>query len=245
MLPRDIQHPQAMPRQPRHDIPGIAQHAVQRGNDRPPYFFADVDYRRYLTNLREAATKHGCAIHAYVLMTNHVHLLVIPNAVGSVSRMMQSLGRRYVSYINTACHRTGTLWEGRYKACLVDSERYVLTCPRYIELNPVRAAMATTPEAYRWSSYHHNALGHDDPLLTPHPEDLALGTNIERRKQAYRTLFENVISNERLAEIQAYLQQQRVLGTPRFQAHIEAVLGRRATLQPRGRPRKSLCPLLS
>lgn len=227
-----------MPRQPRPDIPGIAQHIVQRGNDRLPCFFTEVDYRRYLINLREVALKHDCAVHAYVLMTNHVHLLVTPKAAGNVSRMMQSLGRRYVSYINTTYHRTGTLWEGRYKACLVDSERYVLTCHRYIELNPVRAAMAATPEAYRWSSYHHNALGSDDAMLTPHPEYLALGINIERRKNAYRALFQDAISDERLAEIRAYLQQQRVLGTPRFQTHIEAMLGRRVTLQPRGRPRK-------
>jgi putative transposase len=239
MLLRDINNPHAMPRQPRPDISGIAQHVVQRGNDRLPCFFTEADYRRYLINLREVAVKHDCAIHAYVLMTNHVHLLVTPNAAGSISRMMQSLGRRYVSYINTAHHRTGTLWEGRYKACLVDSERYVLACHRYIELNPVRAAMAATPEAYRWSSYHHNALGHDDSLLTLHSEYFALGTNIERRQRAYRALFENAISDERLAEIRAYLQQQRVLGTPRFQAHIEAMLGRRVTLQPRGRPKKS------
>ncbi len=240
MLTGDTSPSYAMPRQPRPDIPGIAQHIVQRGNDRLPCFFTEVDYRRYLINLREVALKHDCAVHAYVLMTNHVHLLVTPKAAGNVSRMMQSLGRRYVSYINTTYHRTGTLWEGRYKACLVDSERYALICHRYIELNPVRAAMAATPEAYRWSSYHHNALGSDDAMLTPHPEYLALGINIERRKNAYRALFQDAISDERLAEIRAYLQQQRVLGTPRFQAHIEAMLGRRATLQPRGRPRKSL-----
>lgn len=228
-----------MPRQPRPDFPGIAQHVVQRGNDRLPCFFAEIDYRRYLINLREAALKHDCAIHAYVLMTNHVHLLVTPRASGQVSRMMQSLGRRYVSYVNTTYHRTGTLWEGRYKACLVDSERYVLACHRYIELNPVRAAMVEAPSAYRWSSHHRNAAGADDPLLTPHAQYLALGHHSQERLAAYRNLFRHVISEERMAEIRAYLQQQRVLGTPRFQAHIESLLGRRSTLQPRGRPKRS------
>jgi putative transposase len=227
-----------MPRHPRPDFPGIAQHVVQRGNDRLPCFFEEADYRRYLTHLREAALDHDCAIHAYVLMTNHVHLLLTPRASGNVSRMMQSLGRRYVGYINSTYGRTGTLWEGRYKACLVDSQQYVLTCHRYIELNPVRAAMVASPEAYRWSSYHYNAHGHSDPLLTPHPEYRALARDTADREAAYRDLFYHAISDDRLAEIRAYLQQQRVLGSPRFQAHIEAMLGRRAAIQPRGRPRK-------
>lgn len=228
-----------MPRLPRPDLPGIAQHIVQRGNDRLPCFFAEADYRRYLTHLREAASKHDCAVHAYVLMTNHVHLLVTPQAPGQVSRMMQSLGRRYVSYVNATYHRTGTLWEGRFKACLVDSERYVLTCHRYIELNPVRAAMVDSPAAYRWSSHHRNARGEDDPLLTAHRSYNALGNTPHERQRAYRDLFLDALSEDRLQEIRAYLQQQRVLGTPRFQAHIEAMLGRRASIRPQGRPRRS------
>ncbi len=227
-----------MPRQPRLDLPDVAQHVVQRGNNRLPCFFIEADYRRYLINLRDAAQKHGCAVHAYVLMTNHVHLLVTPRASGGVSRMMQSLGRRYVGYINRTHQRTGTLWEGRYKSCLVDSERYALACHRYIELNPVRAAMVPAPRAYRWSSYHHNALGTHDPLLTPHVEYLALAGNDKQRQTVYRGLFENTINNKRLTAIRTHLQQQRALGTPQFQAHVEAVLGCRAVVQPRGRPKK-------
>ena len=227
-----------MPRQPRPDFAGIAQHIVQRGNDRLPCFFEEADYRRYLSNLREAALKAGCQVHAYVLMTNHVHLLATPEAPGMISRMMQALGRRYVAYINARYRRTGTLWEGRYKACLVDSPDYVLACYRYIELNPVRACMVASPEDYRWSSFHHNANGQDDPLVMHHPDYQALATNTEHRQNAYRELFKHVISQDRLSEIRAYLQQQRVLGPPRFQAHIESILGRRATIQPRGRPRK-------
>lgn len=238
MLRAPPRMPAAMPRQPRPDLPDIAQHVVQRGNDRLPCFFTEADYRRYLIDLRDAALEHACAIHAYVLMTNHVHLLVTPTASGNVSRMMQSLGRRYVAYVNTRHQRTGTLWEGRYKACLVDSERYALACLRYIELNPVRAAMVASPQAHRWSSYHANALGHGDPLVTPHPAWLALGADAAQRRHAYRALFEQAIGADRLAEIRAYLQQQRVLGTPRFQAQIAAQLGREVTLRARGHPKK-------
>lgn len=192
---------------------------------------------RNLTNLREAALNHDCTIHACVLMTNHVHLLVTPQARGKVSRMMQALGRRYVSCVNITYRRTGTLWEGRYKTCLVDSADYVLACHRYIELNPVRAAMLAAPDAYRWSSYHHNAKGDSDPLLTTHSDYHALASNQSDRQSAYRALLRQAISNDRLAEIRACLQQQRVLGPPRFQNHIEAILGRRSTIQPRGRPK--------
>lgn len=138
-----------MARLPRFDVPGVAQHVVQRGNDRLPCFAADLDYVRYLQDLRDVARENRCAIHAYVLMTNHVHLLVTPTTAGAVGRMMQALGRRYVSYFNGQYHRTGTLWEGRYKSCLVDSEDYVLRCYRYIELNPLRARMVESPAAYR------------------------------------------------------------------------------------------------
>ncbi|MBA8885076.1 transposase [Dokdonella fugitiva] len=158
-----------MARLPRIEFADIPQHVVQRGNDRQPCFLEDADYRRYLRGLQEAALDHGCHIHAYVLMTNHVHLLLTPTTVGAVSRMMQQLGRGYVGYFNTAHHRSGTLWEGRFKSNLVDSERYLLTCYRYIEMNPVRAGMVEEPGAYRWSSYGHNASGGPDAIVTPHP----------------------------------------------------------------------------
>jgi putative transposase len=164
-----------MARQPRLDLPGIAQHVVQRGNDRHVCFAADTDYLRYLQELREASSKHDCAIHAYVLMTNHVHLLATPAATGGISRMMQAVGRRYVGSFNARDHRTGTLWEGRFKAALVDTDRYLLTCYRYIELNPVRAHMTDNPADYPWSSYHHNALGQFSPLITPHAQYTILG----------------------------------------------------------------------
>lgn len=149
-----------MPRMKRLDLPGMAQHVIQRGNDRQACFFQETDYLRYLQDLHEAALHQACSIHAYVLMTNHVHLLVTPRTEGGVSRMMQALGRRYVRYVNDSSGRTGTLWEGRYKASLVDDERYVLACYRYIELNPVRAGMVAAPDEYRWSSHAANAQAH-------------------------------------------------------------------------------------
>jgi len=157
-----------MARQPRLNLPGILQHLVQRGNDRQACFAAETDYLRYLQELREASANHDCAIHAYVLMTNYVHLLVTPATTGAISRMMQAVGRRYVGSFNARYRRTGTLWEGRFKAAPVDTDRYLLTCYRDIELNPVRAHMTDDPSTYPWSSYHHNALGQHTPLVTPH-----------------------------------------------------------------------------
>jgi putative transposase len=170
-------------------------------------------------------------------MTNHVHLLITPNLKGALSLCMQSLGRRYVTYFNNTYHRTGTLWEGRYKAGMVDNQPYLLTCYRYIELNPVRAAMAGSPEEYRWTSYHANALGIGDPLIHPPDEYLGLGIESAERQAAYRMLFKTALSDDQLRDIRAHLQQQRALGTNRFHATIEAELGRVAKLRPRGRPR--------
>lgn len=154
-----------MPRPPRPDLAGVPQHVIQRGNDRQACFFHEDDRLTYLTLLREAALRHGCDVHAYVLMTNHVHLLVTPVEKGAVSRMMQTLGRNYVTHVNARYRRTGTLWEGRYKSCLVDSEDYVLACYRYIELNPVRAGMVETPSEYQWSSHRCNASDEPNPLV--------------------------------------------------------------------------------
>ena len=227
-----------MARQPRLDIPGIAQHVIQRGNDRKPCFFRDSDYLRYLQALRELSVRGHCAVHAYVLMTNHVHLLVTPEAKGQVSRMMQSLGRRYVRYFNDRYHRTGTVWEGRYKSSLVDSDSYLLCCYRYIELNPVRARMVAEPEDYRWSSHGANALGLRDPVIRPHVNYVALGEITAVRHAAYRTLVRGAVSEQDLHAIRLQLQRQHALGSEGFRASIEAQLGRRAGPAKLGRPRK-------
>jgi len=161
-----------MARKPRFNLVGQPQHVIQRGNNREACFYAAQDYRFYLCCVGEAARKFACDVHAYVLMTNHVHLLVTPRAEQAIGNLMQSVGRRYVRYINHVYRRTGTLWEGRYKASLIDSERYLLACYRYIELNPVRAAMVASPAQYRWSSYRCNAVGKTDTLITPHVQYL-------------------------------------------------------------------------
>lgn len=227
-----------MPRQPRLDLPGIPQHVVQRGNDRQPCFFREEDYLRYLSELRELVLRRNCAVHAYVLMTNHVHLLLTPSAVGQVGGLMQALGRRYVRYVNDRYHRSGTLWEGRYKSCLVDRDSYLLRCYRYIELNPLRARMVDDPAGYRWSSYGANAFGRHDALVTPHANFLALDQDPARRHAAYRELVREVISEDELTAIRLHLQRQHALGPDRFRAAIEAQLGRQAGPAKIGRPPK-------
>jgi putative transposase len=225
-----------MPRQPRPDFAGIAQHVVQRGNDRQPCFFAPSDYACYLTQLQESAHRHDVAIHAYVLMTNHVHLLATPAAPGGISRMMQHLGRRYVPFVNARYRRTGTLWEGRFRACLVDRGDYVLACHRYIELNPVRAAMVVAPLEYAWSSHRANAEGHHDPLLSSHDDYRRLGSDDASRRAAYRALFEGCVTEEQTASIRSHLAAQRAYGSDRFRAAIERQVGRSMQVTPRGRP---------
>ena len=179
-----------MPRRPRIKLAGIPQHLVQRGVNREPCFFADEDYQCYLHWLFKSAVDWQCEVHAYVLMTNHVHLLVTPSTSDGLAKLMQSVGRRYVQYVNRFYKRSGTLWEGRFKSSLVQTESYFLLCQRYIELNPVRACMVQDPSQYRWSSYRHHALGHTDTRLHPHTQYLALGMDAETRQARYRDLFE-------------------------------------------------------
>ncbi len=226
-----------MARQPRIDLPGIAQHLVQRGNDRQPCFFRDIDRTRYLQDLRELSLKGACDVHAYVLMTNHVHLLVTPLQSGAISRLIQSLGRRYVRYINDTYGRTGTLWEGRYKSHLVANDEHLLRCYRYIELNPVRAGMVSHAGGYRWSSYHHNALGRADPLIRPHVCYSCLARSEAERQHAYRELVQQAC-DEDASRFSNHMRHQRPMGSDRFRAAIEAQLGRKLTPGKVGRPRK-------
>lgn len=226
-----------MPRKPRFNLHGIPQHVIQRGNNRDPCFFTEEDYRRYLGDLQEAAEKYVCRIHAYVLMTNHVHLLVTPMIDFGISQMMQALGRRYVYYINKTYKRTGTLWEGRYKSSLIDSERYLLTCMRYIELNPVRANMVNHPGEYNWSSYHANAQGNTDALIESHPIYNELGPTSEIRQAAYRELFRHHIDNDTLHDIRDSLNHELVLGRSYFKDKIEEMTKRQTRLGQPGRPR--------
>jgi putative transposase len=227
-----------MARLPRLILPGQPHHIIQRGNNRQPVFFAEEDYRLYLGWLKEAAGKYGCAIHAYVLMTNHVHLLLTPAHEEAVGKVMQTLGRRYVRHINHTYQRTGTLWEGRYKSSLIDSEHYLLTCHRYIELNPVRAGMIEHPLNYAWSSYHHNAVGKTDPLIEEHDGYLALGESAALRQNAYQKLFETDIDEVSLERIRNNVNKGWVLGNERFKEQIEHQLKRRVRPLPRGGNRR-------
>lgn len=226
-----------MARRPRLDLPDIPQHVIQRGNNRTVCFFEDVDYITYLEFLALAAEKAACRVHAYVLMTNHVHLLLTGSAYGSVSLMMQSLGRRYVRYINEKYQRSGTLWEGRYKSCLVDSEHYLLACYRYIEMNPVRAGLAHTPCDYAWSSFRHHANELRDPLIEEHGVFLSLGASREERATRYRFLFQSQLAATSVKQIRFCANRGYALGSEQFNKQIAAVLKRRVTPGKPGRPR--------
>lgn len=179
-----------MARQPRLVLPETALHIVQRGHNRSDCFRHDTDHLVYLACLYELATTKGdCAVHAYCLMTNHVHLLITPSNTDACAKLMRNLGQRYVQYFNRRYRRTGTLWEGRFRSCLVDSARYVLACYRYIELNPVRAGMVSNPTEYPWSSHAGNTGRTSNKLLTPHPEYSALSSTDRDRYLAYQDLF--------------------------------------------------------
>jgi len=226
-----------MPRKPRFYVIGVPVHVVQRGNNRDPIFFDDSDYRAYLSWLKEAAERYQCEIHAYVLMTNHVHILATPKEKESISRMMQYVGRRYVPYINHTYGRSGTLWEGRYKGSLVQDEIYLLTCMRYIELNPVRANMVKTAAAYRWSSYSCNASGRKDDLITAHRLYLGLGKDDPSRRIAYKALFRHHMEEETVGAIRSAWQTGTPLGNERFKGKVEKTLRMKVGYAKRGRPR--------
>jgi putative transposase len=225
-----------MPRRPRIKLADVPQHVVQRGINREPCFFAEEDYHFYLHWLQKSAADWHCAIHSYVLMTNHVHLLVTADRPDGIAKLMQSIGRRYVQYINRSYRRTGSLWEGRFKSSLVQVEEYLLTCMRYIELNPVRANMVNDPALYRWSSYQHNGLGQADVRITPHPLYLGLGQNEGDRLAAYRALFRSELDAAALTDIRLALAQGQPLGSERFSEIMCAAVGVRRAQRRTGRP---------
>jgi putative transposase len=201
-----------MPRVARAIVPDIAVHVIQRGNNRGACFFGDADYAAYLRFLGRFAPRCGCSIHAYCLMTNHVHLLVTPHAAEACARLMKSLGQHYVQYVNRARKRSGTLWEGRFRSSLVATERYALACYRYIELNPVRAGLVAAPRDYRWSSFSANAIGDADGLLSPHPAYLGLADDALARRRQYGGLFDVSMPVEEIDEIRSAARNGRALG---------------------------------
>jgi putative transposase len=226
-----------MPRRPRLVIAGIPLHVTQRGVNRAAVFIDRQDHRLYHDLLTETLASDGSNVHAYALMSNHVHLFISPTSAGNLARAMRILNQRYVAYFNRRHHRTGTLWESRFRSCLVDSERYALTLYQYIELNPVRAAMVEAPEDYPWSSARANLGLGLDLCVTPHPAYTALGTNIDARIKAYGEWLRSGVTDQDLAEIRIHLIQERALGSPTFQAMVARTLNRPVAVRPRGRPR--------
>jgi putative transposase len=190
-----------MARHPRLIVPGVALHIYQRGNDGRDCFREDSDRLVYLSGLGEHCRQWQCVLHAYCLMTNHVHLMLTPTHEDTPALVMRDLGRLYVRYFNDRHSRTGSLWEGRFHSCLIDSARYALGCQRYIDLNPVRAGMVPSAAAYRWSSYAGNSGALRDPLLTPHAEYLAMSNDESRRCAAYAALCREAEEPEFLASI--------------------------------------------
>jgi putative transposase len=231
-----------MPKKPRFYLPGVPAHIVQRGHSREPVFFEVKDYLIYLDWVLEASERYECEIHAYVLMTNHVHVLVTPKYKNSISLMMQFVGRHYVPYINKNYGTSGSIWEGRYKSNIIHDEAYLLTCMRYIELNPVRANMVNFPEDYRWSSFHANGQGKDSELIRPHALYKSLGGSKYQRLDAYNALFKAHIDDDELGVIRASLQTGTPLGNDYFRERIEAKLKCKVGQARRGRPIKGSDP---
>jgi putative transposase len=227
-----------MPRRPRIIIPGIPLHIIQRGNNRHACFFAEDDYSFYLDWVQEYSRRTGCAVHAYVIMTNHVHLLLTPKNKESAGNFMKSLGQRYVQYINRTYKRSGTLWEGRFRSSVIQQDTYLLTCQRYIEMNPVRAGIVDHPGAYKWSSYQTNGQGYPSALIAHHSIYHDLGVDDTERLSAYRELFRHELEPGEVDKIRKATNGNFALGSSCFQWDISSMLGRRVVPGRAGRPRK-------
>lgn len=228
-----------MARQPRYKIKNQPQHIIQRGLDGLQIFFEDQDYQYYHDCLDAAAYNYNLKVHAYVLMPDHVHILASPGNLDSIPRTLQSIGRNFVQYYNECHGGAGTPWEGRYRATVIDARNYLLTCSRYIELNPVRAGMVKNPKDYAWSSYAHNAKAKTDELISAAAQYKDLGVNDKERARAYLAMFNNKLSDETVQAITDATLKGWALGDKKFARKIEKLCGRRATPLPKGRPRGS------
>ncbi len=231
-----------MARLPRLIVPHQPHHVIQRGAGQQAVFRDDDDYLVFLKYLKESARQFKVAIHAYVLMPNHIHLLASPADQTGMARMMQWIGRFYVPYFNNKYARVGTLWQGRYKAAVVDSERYFLVCARYIELNPVRAGLAVQPEDYRWSSYHHHVGSRPDPLIAEHALFWALGNTPFAREAAYRHLIEETIPATEAKALTDATLKGWAIGSEKFKAALEKQAHQRVRPGRRGRPPRTNPP---
>lgn len=220
-------------------VPGLPHHLIQRGHNRAPVFLDDADRQLYLDALRHVAKEQGVAIHAYVLMDNHVHLLCTPIDEPGLSKMVQALGRRYVSAFNLRHGRSGTLWEGRYRAHPVQTDTHFLACQRYIELNPQRAGLASGLLDHPWSSLMHHLGACNDPLVTDHPCFWGLGNTPFEREASYRQWLSDGVPESEMRRISLGIQRGAVFGDEAFVAQLARQLERDLTLRPRGRPRKA------
>lgn len=227
-----------MPRRSRLILPNVPLHIIQRGNNRQICFAAEDDYQFYLEWLARIAKNVGCHVHAYVLMSNHVHLLLSATNPLGAAELMKALGQRYVQYFNRQYRRSGTLWEGRFRSCLVQEEGYLLACHRYIELNPVRAGMVEHPAEYVWSSYRANAQGEANLFVTPHLLYLQLGNQSEARLAHYRELFRYELDPGTVDAIRSATNGNYALGSAKFADQVERALQRRASRGKPGRPCK-------
>src|SRR5450759_1226382 len=225
-----------MARLPRLTLPGYPHHIIQRGNNRQAIFAQTADYQTLLGLLDEYARKFEVAIHAYVLMSNHFHLLATPQTADGLPQMMQAVGRRYVRYFNDAQKRSGTLWEGRYKSTLIQSDRYLLACMAYIDLNPVRAALVAQAGDYPWSSYGHYSGRRIDKLITPHALVWELGNTPFAREAAYAELVQSGVNPLQQAALTDATLRGWALGEADFVADLQKRTQRRVARISSGRP---------
>jgi putative transposase len=226
-----------MARLPRLTVPGYPHHIIQRGNNRQPIFGGTADYELLLSLIDEHARKQQVAIHGYVLMSNHFHLLATPQTVEGIPQLMQAVGRRYVRTYNLRHARTGTLWEGRYRSTLIQAERYLMACMVYLDLNPVRAGMVADPAEYPWSSYQHSIGRRADRLITPHPLYWALGNTPFAREQAYADMVRAGIGADQQRALTDSALQGWALGEPDYVADLQRRTERRVARGQAGRPR--------
>lgn len=220
-------------------IPNQPLHIMHRGNNRQALFKSDEDMMRIKEDIALSLLKSQCSLHAYVIMSNHIHLLITPENKAQLAIFMQSLANRYVRYFNAIHQRTGTIWEGRFKSCLVDSEQYLFTLHKYIEMNPVKAGMVGNVADYQWSSYRHNALGQTDPLITEHLLYQALGDDLAQRNECYKALFDTINISEQQNKITEATMRGEVYGSARFHEKISQLISRTTKLSAHGGDRKS------
>ncbi|WP_341938815.1 transposase [Marinimicrobium sp. C2-29] len=226
-----------MPRRARHYLAGFPYHIVQRGNNRQNCFLDDEDHQFYLELWQKQSERYGAQVHAYCLMTNHIHFLATPLEEDALSATMKVVGSRYAQFVNRKYERTGTLWEGRHRASLIETGRYLLCCYRYIELNPVRAGMVSAPEEYPWSSYAANALNQES-WIVPHSDYLSLGSTEEARSQNYQSLFNQQLNHEDIKRFRKGAHYCHPVGSQAFLEEVESRYNLRVGKMGLGRPRK-------